>query len=669
MKKNNFFRKIDMSIVNMIAAIGFLILAVVSIVTKKSISITLLVIWTVLFVAINIVAAVFRKKENMAMIENLNFYVGDDGDGNRNNFIKTYMQPLFFIDKKGTYIWANDLFRDIFPTTFEMKKAITQIYKTKIKNRFELKEELISTDIKLGDGYYRMMCNVISQFKDTSDGAYFMVYFTETTDFEELKQKYADERVAIGEIKIDTYEEIFFNDGESVGNQAMAELATKFDEWLEGKSALLKRLSSDRFLFIVEDKFLRELEDDGFSILKTAKMINVQNTVPVTLSMGISAYNESIAKDYEVAEAALELALARGGDQVVIRTNGKDTYYGGSNVDVASKNTVKSRVAAEKLKQEILKSNRVVIMGHSVPDMDSIGSALAVYRACCICGVPANIVLNESNKSIEEAYRNLISLPEYADVFVDNTEILSRVDDRCLIVVVDTYTQKMTECPKLLDLSNRVVVIDHHRKGADYIKNTVMDYSETYASSTSELMTEILRFLDPDIRIPIAEAEALYAGILVDTKNFVFKTGVKTFNAAGFLREMGVDFVNVKKYFLPDYETFSSVSKVTANAQVVLQKVAVSVTDLSIKDGKFVSALAADKLLEISGIGASFVLCETPGGVNISGRSLGEINVQVILEKMGGGGHLTSAGAFVKDSSVESVKMTLIRNIEDYFKV
>ena len=671
LKEGFSFRKINMALVNLVCAVITGIMAVLTVINKDNPVpfVLIALVLTLLIIAANIVVAIFSKKEEDEMLENLRFAVGEGESANTGNFIRSYLQPILFLDNKGGIIWYNDKFGEIFKNKSDVRKSVNVIYKTKIKNRFELKEKEIISTVDIEDRSFTMMVNVISGDKGVSvERSFFMVYFADRTDYTALRKLYDDERTVVGEIIIDNYEEIFTADGESVVNKIIARLDNKFDEWLQGKGALIKRLMRDRYIFIIEDKHLRELKEEGFSILKDVREINEQNTMPVTLSIGISAFGESVLDNFRNAEAAMELALARGGDQAVVRIEGKDTYYGGSNLDIQSKNQVKARLVAEKLKKAITQSSRVVIMGHSNPDMDALGSALAVYRVANICNVPGNIVLNSSNKSIDRMYRKLLEYPEYREVFVNNTDILPRIDENTLVVVVDTYSQKLTESPKVLDVASKVAVIDHHRKGSDYIKNTIFDYSETYVSSASELMTEVLRNVDPDIRIPVIEAEALYAGILVDTKNFVFKTGTRTFNVAGYLREMGVDLVDVNQYFLPDYETFASVSAVTSKAEIILSRIALGVVTQNVKDGKLVAAMAADKLLEIADIGASFVLTETGNGVAISGRSLGEINVQVILEKMGGGGHLTAAGAFIQNSTADSVKMTLVRNIEDYFK-
>ncbi len=327
---------------------------------------------------------------------------------------------------------------------------------------------------------------------------------------------------------------------------------------------------------------------------------------------------------------------------------------------------VRARVISNLLKEEIDKSKRVLIMGHNNCDMDSLGASLALYRACCIRNIKANIILNSENPSISAMINKLNTIQEYEDVFINTSHALNLVDDSTLVIVVDTYNQSLTECPKLLDYASRIALIDHHRRGSDFIKNTVLDYAETYASSTSELLVEILMYFEPNLTIPTVEAEALYAGILVDTKNFTFKTGIRTFESASFLRGQGVDTISVKQYFQPDIQTFIQVCNVASSAEILYGNISIAICGQDVKNPKFISALAADQMLNVAGIDASFVLCELGGIVFISGRSLGEINVQVILEKLGGGGHLTAAGAAIKDVSVSYAKKSLKDAIDSY---
>ena len=478
-------------------------------------------------------------------------------------------------------------------------------------------------------------------------------------------------RTAIGEIIVDSYEEIYQQSGEAVMNQITVELSKIFDKWLQGKKALLKKRTRDKYLLVIEDDGLHQLEKDKFSVLNEAKKINVGNNIPVTLSIGIASYNDSVEENFNAAASALELALDRGGDQAIVRIDNKDTFYGASDIELESLNKVKSRLTADLLKKEILASKKVFIVGHKFPDMDALGSALAIYRACTELGVPSNIILNSSNPTIDIMMNNLKKSGEYEDVFIGTSRALTETNmTNLLLVVVDVFSRDKTECPEIFEHIDRVVVIDHHRKNADHIKGAIIDYSESYASSTSELIIELLNYMIQNINLHPLEVEAMYAGILIDTKYFTFKTGTRTFDAAAFLRKQGVDTVSVRKYCQPDMQTFIDISRVTSNARIVLNKISISRVPLSMDNKDMVASIASDQMLDVLGVEASFVLAEDNGNVvKIKGRSKGKINVQIILEKMNhGGGHFTAAATFMKDISVEDAEAELILKIADYLK-
>ncbi len=627
---------------------------------KKEYMATAVVLYAVL-VLLDFLFNIIRKKINANRIMQTPFY--KDSTGNGLATVRDFTIPMVFANDQGNIIWCNRAFKklfnsdDIIKNTHNMKRVIKELFVLRIRSRLLLGESNFNMDVEFAGKHFEMSGNVL-------DSA-IVLYFTDNTAYKELKRIKDDSSLAVGLISIDSYEELYQEDKESVANQVFVELDKVFSKWLEGKDAVVKKLDRDRYILLIEDQYLKQLEQDRFSVLDETKKISVGNSINVTLSIGIAVNCGSVAENYKRADGALDLAAKRGGDQVAVRRGKEDTYYGGSSLEIERRTKVKARAMAALLKAAIEKSTKVIIMGHSNCDMDSLGSALAVYRACCISGKEAKIVLNKSNKSIDSIMNCLVDIPEYNELFINTTEALNIIDDGTLVVVVDTYNQKMTESPVVLDNVDRVAVIDHHRRGADFIEDTELFYSETYASSTSELMVEILEYYTPNVAIPKLEADAMYSGIWVDTKGFTFKTGIRTFEVATYLRSQGVNTVDVRRYFQSDFETFVMVQNITATAEIVNDNIGIAVCDAGMQNPQFVAALAADQLLTISEIDASFVLSVIDNDVNISGRSLGDINVQVILEKMGGGGHLTSAGARIKDAKIEDVKETLIKNIEE----
>ena len=615
----------------------------------------------VLFIITELIIFAVKKKMNSAMVMQTPFY--KDGTEEGLGSVENFALPMVFTDLNGDIIWSNEAFNQLFTSedaqknSHNMKRTIKEIFVLRVKSRLMMDEEAFSMDVAFAGRNFIMQGNVLENS--------IMLYFVDDTGYRQLQERTEDSAIAVGIIVLDSYEEIYQSEGESVVNLVTAELGKMFDRWLEGKNAVLRKLVRDRYILLIEKQYLKQLERDRFAILDEAKSISVGNRNSVTLSIGISLDGGSILDNYVNAEEAAKLALERGGDQVALREGGKDTYYGGSSVELERRNKVKARVIAAQLKSEIEKSSTVLIMGHANGDMDSLGASLAVYRACRISNVEAKIVLNKSNKSIDTMVNTLAAIPEYKELFITTTDALNLVDQDSLAVVVDTYKQALTEAPKVLDYVNRAAVIDHHRRGADFIKDTTVFYSETYASSTCELMVEILDYYTDNVFIPHVEAEAMYAGIWVDTKSFTFKTGIRTFEAASFLRAQGVDTVEVRKYFQIDFETYSYIRDITSTTSVINGNIGIAVCGSDVPNAQLLSAMAADQLLTVAEIDASFVISQIGSDANISGRSLGDINVQIIMEKLGGGGHLTSAGTRLTDTSVEEARELLIKTINE----
>ena len=628
--------------------------------SRRSFALWCLIALIVLIIADILVSLIIRKI-NGSRITQTAFY--KDGSGNALANVSDFKLPLLFLSGAGEMLWANKPFKDIFTEgeggKTSMRKTISDIYTLKIKERLNDEEASFTINYDFAGKNFIMQGTAL----DNS----IMVYFVDITEFWQAKQKAEKSALAIGVLAIDSYEEIYQADGENVVNLVSGELGKMLESWIEGRHAVVRKLVRDRYILLIEKQYLKKLELERFSILDDVKKISVGNRSSVTLSIGISLGEETIEDNYKIAEEACRLAMERGGDQAVVRVNGKDEYYGGSNTEIERRTKIRARVIASALKDEINKSSKIIIMGHSNCDMDSLGAALSVYRLCCISGKPASIVLNGANKSIEYAVNHLEEVG-YRDVFITTADALNILDDNTLVVVVDTYKQSQTEAPKLLDYASRTAVIDHHRRGADYIKDTVLFYSETYASSTCELMVEVLEYYVGGTGIPKAEAEAMFAGIWVDTKSFTFKTGIRTFEAASYLRSQGVDTVDVRKYFQPDYETYTAVSNVIASSKIINKNIAIAICSEEREDTQLIAALAADRLLTIAEIEASFVISQAKNQVSISGRSLGNINVQVILEKLGGGGHFTAAGAQIKDKTPEETEIMLRDAIEEVMK-
>ena len=664
---NKFIRKINLLTVNTVILFAvFVVCSYLLIITGRYVAVLILSIIAVLCAVLNIIVHWVKQRERLKRIKLLTFYA----DGNLHpgpGAIPFFRLPL--LSAEGKFLWCNDLFRSIFVEQSEMQKVLREVYVVHLRGKLENQTLMLETPVQFSNRNFLMMTNIVRLDQDhQEDNFAIMLYFSENTGYVQLKEKYERRQTAVAEIAVDSYQEIFQSNGEAVINAITVELSKIFSKWLAGTNAVIKKLVQDRYILILEEDALKRLEQEKFSVLNQVKRISVGNRIPVTLSIGVGLHGDSVQANYEAASEALELALSRGGDQAVVRDQGRDNYYGGSTMDMETLSKVKARIVADLLKKEIQRSSKVLIMGHQTGDMDSLGASLCVYRACAFFNIEAKIILNEGNPAINGMLKRLQAIPEYADLFINTSYALNLVDDDTLAVVVDTSRQNMTECPKLLDYAPRIAVIDHHRKAADYLKDTVLDYSESYASSTSELLVEVLQYMIPHVALPVVEAEAMYAGMLVDTKNFTFKTGTRTFQVASYLKKQGVDTIGVRQYFQPDFDTYAEVSKVTASVKLLQNRIAVAYCSKETKNMKLVAAMAADQLLNIAGVDASFVLSDKSGDVAISARSLGEINVQVILEKMGGGGHLIAAAANIENISVEFAEKELVKHILEYLE-
>ncbi len=669
--KKKFVEKLNISVIN--AVIVVILTAVFSFNFLKSGRFGLFIFTAVSVsaaAAINMIVAVYKKKALTDKIRNLSFYTGGKDLYTGMSTVRNFSLPIAFVSDSGAYIWSNDLFNDIFGDRSDMRRELRNIYTLHVRPKIELLDSDLSFEVELEGRYFKILCSIINTASAARSGFTVMMYLIDITSEKLLQSTYRKKRIALGEIVLDSYEEIYQTNGEIVINSITVELSKLIDKWLKGKKAISKKMVRDRYLLVMEEESLNELIKDKFSILSEAKKINVGNSIPVTLSIGVSVHEDTIVDiDHKVGEA-IETAMSRGGDQAVVRYKDRpDSYYGAGNVELESLNEVKARVVANQLKELILSSSKVLIMGHAVPetDMDSLGACLALYRAATLLGKRACIVLKEPKQLINVMMEEIHRHHEYDDVFINTSYALTIMDDKTLVVVADVSEASRTEAPRLLDGASRVAVIDHHRRGTDYIKNALLDYNEVTASSTSELMIEILKYMHPGLSVPKTEAEAMYAGILVDTKNLVFKTGRRTFAAAAFLRGQNVDTVAVRKYTQPDLQTFLEINKVTSNAKIHFGKIAVSKAKNQSLNRDLVISVAADQMLNVLGIEASFVIFEQDdGSVKITARSLGEINVQVIMGEMGGGGHLTAAAAVIRGAGMDEAEKRLIKIISDY---
>lgn len=603
-----------------------------------------------------------KKKEIVKYIENLSFNVNS---ATKDTLLK-FSLPLVVLELDGKIVWYNSLFRKIFENESEMDKSIKQFMDFFTTPNDTVKSKGIEWNTKVGERYYKVSGNLINTQSTNDDEEDLMIlYFSDVSEFEELKQKYQDEKSAVGIIMIDNYDELMQSIDDFKRPLMLAEIEKKVSSWMEYTNGLLRKYERDKYLFIFESVYIKDFETNKFDILENIKEINIGNKIPVTLSLGVGLNSSTIIDNFRNASTAVDIALSRGGDHAVIRDYDEYKFYGGKTRELEKRTRVKARVVAYALKDLIDSAPAVLIMGHEHCDADCLGAAMGIYRIACSRNKEARIVLNTLSSTVDKLVNKIKKDPEFNELFIDSNRAMDVITPKTLLIVVDTHRPSYTECPELIKMTEQIVVIDHHRRGADYISDAVITYQETYASSTCELVTEILQYVDDRLKLHSIEAEALYAGIVVDTKNFMFKTGVRTFEAASYLRRHGVDTIGVRALFQSDFDTYVSISNVIKEAEILKGGIAISTCPHGIKNPQLIAAQAADQLQTLAEINAAFVMGFTNGEVFISGRSLGEINVQVIMEKLGGGGHMTGAGAQLRDVSLSEAKDKLKKVINE----
>lgn len=581
--------------------------------------------------------------------------------------------PLIILETDGNVIWKSSKFItefanvDINSYVNDLNMDITN----EINNKKVAERQDIIRQIKIDNKDYQIVgryINIKNRDKKSKQDYMIMMYFINNTENIKLQKEYKDSKSCFGIIMVDNYEETMQRLDASEKPVVTAEIDKRMYDWANKTNGVLIKSDRDRYVYLFEQRYLEILKEDKFSILDQIKEIDNKEKLQFTLSIAVSNEGATDKEKYKATQDAMDVVLGRGGDQAVIRENETYKFFGGRAQEVEKRTKVKARVVAHALENLIKESKKVMIMGHTNPDMDAIGSSMGIYRLSKALNTSAYIVSSDITSSAIGAFKEALDKdPEYEDVIINKEVALENIDEDTLLVVVDTHKVNYVDTPELLERAKKIVVIDHHRRSANYIEDATLMFQEVYASSAAELVTELLQYAEVKVDLKTIEAESLYAGIMMDTKNFTFKTGVRTFEAAAYLRRCGVDIIRVKKWFQSDLASFNLIAGIVKNAEVVTDGIAISVYDETTKDASLICAKAADELLTISDITASFVLGNTGDKICISGRSIGDINVQVILEKLGGGGHITLAGAQVEGMTIEETKQELINRINEYF--
>lgn len=605
-----------------------------------------------------------KNEENLKNLENLNKRF----DSLTKQAIFDMPFPLVVTDEKAKILWYNTPFINLFNEKDVIDSDLENLIgDIDIANILNSNGER-TIPVELNKRFFNIYTNVVKNKSEKGEGKSVLFYLVDNTAYQNLKDKYTDDFAIVAKVEVDNFDEAISSAPSEIRPLLIAEIDSTISQYFEEYDALVRKSDEDLYLVVMNFKSLRAIKEKKFDILDDLRDLNKGNSIPITLSIGVSSFGLNFKDAYIESDSSLDLALGRGGDQAVVKVEDNYEFFGGKSKAVEKRNKVKARVIGEALKQLIERSENVYIMGHKNPDMDAIGAAIGCLRATLNRNKEGYIVLEKSNPSID----NLIDRmkeeePEIYEKVISRETALNRIKHSSLLVLVDNHKPSFTECPELLDKTNQIVVIDHHRRGKEFVDNPVLQYVEPYASSTCELITEMLTYMSSDLNLTHFEADALMSGIVVDTKNFSFQTGVRTFEAASVLKRAGANMIKVKALFQDDLDTMVYRAEVIHNTKMIHDNIAVSRFDKESNNSVLVAAQAADALLDINGIDASFVLTINDGKTHISGRSRGEVvSVQLILEKIGGGGHLNMAGAQLDTTDLDEAEKILTEAIDEY---
>mgnify|MGYP004726523389 FL=1 len=588
--------------------------------------------------------------------------------------------PYAIMDMNGKMIWSNKVFAELTGKDQFYKKNISSIFPDVTADKLPVseKKEMSEVCTQFGEKVYRISMQRVSLEEVVARSELFektdrkvsliAMYLYDDTELKEYIKKNEDDKLVVALAYLDNYEEALESVEDVRRSLLIALIDRKITKYFSNFDGLVKKLEKDKYFLIMRQSSLEALKEQRFHILEEVKTVNIGNEMAITLSIGVGLNASTYIQNYEYSRIAIEMALGRGGDQVVIKNGNNITYYGGKTQQVEKTTRVKARVKAQAHKEFMSTKDRVVVMGHKITDVDALGAAIGIYRAGKTIGKTVNIVVNDPTVSIRPLMAGFMNNSDYdPSMFVNSAQAKEFVDNNTVVVVVDTNKPSYTECEDLLHMTKTIVVLDHHRRGSEVIDNAVLSYVEPYASSACEMVAEILQYFSDDLRIRNMEADCIYAGIMIDTNNFTTRAGVRTFEAAAFLRRSGADVTRVRKMLRDNLESYQARAEAVRTAHIYRDCFAIArCPSEGLDSPTVVGAQAANELLNIAGVKASFVLTEYNNEVYISARAIDEVNVQVMMEKMGGGGHMNIAGAQVKATPDEVEKMLKDIIDEDY---
>ncbi|MEE1007802.1 MAG: DHH family phosphoesterase [Agathobacter sp.] len=637
----------------------------------------ILIGFTILYMFL--VAFLYTRSKSVLMNEIVNF--ATQYATVQKQLLNEFEVPYALLEHSGKFMWMNEQFSIITGVDKGYKKSVTTLFPSitrellqknqVIQNHYiNYKEKTLRISVKRI--YMESIANESNEIIDPNGTDDFLnvLYLFDESELQEYKEEIQDQKQVSALVYIDNYEEALDSIEDVKRSLLVALIDRRVNQYFSKMDALVSKIEKDKYFVVFKYKYLKEMREDKFKVLDEVKGIKVGNEMAVTLSIGVGIKDDGYNDNYEYARAAIDLALGRGGDQVVIKEGDEIFYYGGKAKQFESKTRVKARVKAQALQEIIESCENVLIMGHSITDVDSLGAGMGIFCASRKLGKKAQIVINDPTSSIRplmECFTSEKGYPE--DMFIDSEEAIEMVSQNTLVMVVDTNRPSYTECPELLTKTSNIVVFDHHRQNSEVINNPILSYIEPYASSACEMVAEVLQYFNDGVKLNAAESDCIYAGILIDTNNFMTKTGVRTFEAAAFLKRSGADVTRVRKMLRNDMACYKARAEAVRHAEVYRGAFAISICPSeNLESPTIVGAQAANELLNIIGIKASFVLTEYNGKIYISSRSIDEINVQLVMERLGGGGHLNVAGAQLTNCSMVQAKREIKKTLDEMLR-
>ncbi|MCB6609196.1 DHH family phosphoesterase [[Clostridium] symbiosum] len=620
--------------------------------------------FTLLYVVVALWLFLYRRKRLMGgLVEFSAEYAGI-----QKQLLSEMAMPYAIADAEGHLIWMNKAFADVVQEDKGCRKSLAALFPEITKEMLDEIEGNSSIHSSFDGKFYRVDIRQI--YVDENEGLrldlnqeipeemLLAVYLFDETEVLSYKREIDNQKLVAGLIYLDNYEEALESVEEVRRSLLSALIDRKINKYISNMDGIVKKLEKDKYLFVIKQQYTEEIQENRFNLLEDVKTVNIGNEMAVTLSIGMGMNGSSYITNYEYARTAIDMALGRGGDQAVVKDGARIRYYGGKSQQLEKTTRVKARVKAHAMRELMDTKDKLLIMGHKIGDIDSFGAAIGIYRIATSFNKKARIVVNSVNSSVKPMMARFQNNPDYPDdLLMTGEEASDWADANTMLVVVDVNRPSIAEAPELLKQIKTIVVLDHHRQSSEIIDNAVLSYVEPYASSTCEMVAEVLQYIGDGIKIKPAEADAMYAGIVIDTNNFMNQAGVRTFEAAAFLRRNGADVVRVRKLFRDKLEDYKARAEAIQKAEIFKDYFAISECPAEgIESPTVVGAQAANEMLDIVGIKASFVLTELGDTIYFSARSIDEINVQIMMEKLGGGGHRTIAGAQLKDATIEEAK-------------